>query len=62
MMTQLTQGELWAFNILNNQVQNVQAELQRGVSAREAFIKLLEVKYKAKFDPATGTLEPKKEE
>ena len=57
----ITQEELWAFNILNNQVQNVQAELQKDIAARDSFIKLLEKKYKAVFNPEKGQLEPKKE-
>lgn len=58
-MIQLTQEEIWAFNILNKGVENVQAELGRTISAKDAFIKLLEKKYKAEFDPATGTLNKK---
>ncbi len=58
-MIQLQEDELWAFNILNNQIKNVQEELGKDISARDAFIKLLEVKYKAKFDPTSGTLNKK---
>jgi len=53
----ISQEELWAFNILNNQVNNVQAELQRGIAARDSFIKLLENKYDAVFK--NGQFEPK---
>lgn len=58
-MIQITQEELWAFNILNNQVKNVQSELQKDIAARDSYIKLLEKKYKAIFNPQTGQLEPK---
>ena len=52
---QLTQEELWTFNIFNNQITNAQAELQRLMAARNSYIKLLEDKYDAKFDAQTGT-------
>lgn len=57
MAIQLTKEELWAVNILSSETQNVQAELQRTLSAKDALIKLLEIKYGAKFDPETGMLE-----
>jgi len=60
-MIQLTQEEVWVSNILNNSIQQMQAELQRNVAAQSAFIKLLENKYKAMFDPESGQLKPKKE-
>ena len=62
MPIQISQEELWAFNILNNQVQNVQQELQKDVAARVSYIKLLERKYKAIFNQQTGQLEPKVKE
>ena len=55
----MTQEEMWGLNGLNSLVQNTQAELQRQVKATEAFIKLLEIKYDAVYDPLTGKLEPK---
>lgn len=55
-----TQEEVWANNILNGQVTNAQAELQRIVAARDAFIRLLEDKYNAVLDGKTGTLKEKK--
>ena len=61
-MIQLTQEELWAFNILNNQVNNVQAELNKDVAARNSYIKLLEGKYNAVFNQEKGQLEPKPKE
>ena len=60
-MIKITQDELLAFNVQNNTVTNAQAELQRSVQARNAFIGLLEVKYSAVFNPTTSTLEPKPE-
>ncbi len=61
-MIQLMQEEVWAFSILNNQVTNVQAELQRDIAARGSFIKLLEGKYDAVFNPEKGQLEPREKE
>lgn len=60
-MIQPTQEEIWAFNILNANTQKVQEELQRCIAAQQSYIKLLEKKYKAVFNPQTGTLESKKE-
>lgn len=59
-MVKLTEQELWAFNLLNSSATNTQAELNRMVAARDAFVKLLEIKYDATFDPSTGRLETKK--
>ncbi len=53
----ISDSEEIAFNILRNTVQNAQAELERTAMARNAFIELLEVKYKAKLNLATGMLE-----
>jgi len=58
-MIKPAQEELWAFNIINAQVTNVQAELGRCVSARDSYIKLLETKYDAVFNADKGQLEPK---
>jgi len=60
-MIQLTQEEVWAFNILEVNAQNAKAELQRAVAARDSFIRLLEGKYDAVFNPNTGQMEPKLE-
>ncbi len=61
-MIKLAQEELWAFNILEAQIRNVQEELQRDIAARDSYIKLLEGKYEAVFNPAKGQLEPKPKE
>jgi len=58
-MIQLTQEEVWTFNILEGSAKNAQAELQRMIAARDSYIGLLEAKYNAIFDRKTGTLEPK---
>ena len=58
-MIQVTQEELWAFNILNSTVTNAKAEFDRSIQARAAYISLLENKYDATFDPASGELKPK---
>lgn len=50
----ISQEETWALSILTATAQNQQAELQRVMAARESYIKLLEDKYKATFDPQTG--------
>ena len=52
---QPTENEVYAFNVLNGTCSAAQAELNRSVQARDAFIELMEIKYQAKFDPATGT-------
>ena len=58
-MVKLTQEEIWASNILKNQIESNKAELQRTLAAQDAFIKLLEQKYNATFNPTSGLLEPK---
>ena len=58
-MIQLTQEEVWAFNILEGSAKNAQAELQRMIAARDSYIGLLEGKYNATFDPKTGQFELK---
>ena len=60
-MIEITQEELWAFNILDGSIRNIMAEAQRSQAARDSFINLLEGKYDAVFDPQTGKLEPKPE-
>lgn len=57
-MIQLTTGEMQAFNVLNNHVGVVQTELNQSMEARECFIGLLEHRYKAKYIPEKGGLEP----
>ena len=59
MPIQISQEELWGFNVLDGQVRNTMAEVQRLQDARDSYIKLLELKYEAVFDSKTGTLEPK---
>lgn len=53
----ITDSEQIAFNILNNTAQNAQAEAQRTATAKNAFIELLEIKYKARHNLKTGMLE-----
>jgi len=57
-MIKLEESEVWAFNILNKNAQMVQEELRRCGTAQQAYIKLLETKYNATFDPKTGQFEP----
>jgi len=52
----IIQEEAWAFNIIQSNLTNAQAEMQRLIAARDAFIKLLETKYDLKFDPIRGEL------
>jgi len=61
-MINITNAELWAFNVLNNTVNNAQAELQRAIASRNAYVKLLEDKYNAEFDPESGQLKSKGKE
>lgn len=61
-MIKITDEELLAFNILNNTVGATEQELQRQIVARAAYIKLLENKYDAVFDAASGQLRPKEEQ
>ena len=58
----ITKEEAWASNSLNIAIKETQAELQRAVAARDAFMALLENKYNAKLNLATGRLEPKPKE
>lgn len=58
-MIKLDDAEVWAFNVLNSSVNNTKAELDRAIAARDAYIRLLESKYDAVFDQATGQLNPK---
>ncbi len=61
----ISQEELWSLNILRGSLANAQAESQRNQAAVLNYISLLELKYGAVFDHATGSLiplpEPKKE-
>ena len=54
---EISDSEQFAFNILNNTAQNAHTEAERTATARNAFIELLEIKYKAKHNLATGMLE-----
>lgn len=58
-MIELAEAELWAFDTLNTSVLNVQRDLQKAIAARDAYLKLLESKYDAVFNPDSGALEPK---
>uniref|UniRef100_A0A6M3IPB0 Uncharacterized protein n=1 Tax=viral metagenome TaxID=1070528 RepID=A0A6M3IPB0_9ZZZZ len=58
-MITITQDEVYTFNILNGQAQNLQNELQKAGAAQKSFIELLENKYNATFDPKTGTFTEK---
>lgn len=53
-MVQVTNEELWAWNVLNNAVANAQGELQRAVAARDDYLAKLERKYNARFDRESG--------
>jgi len=61
MAIEISQEELWGFNILEGSVKNIQAELQRTIAARGSYLKLLEGKYDAVFDGKTGQFTPKKD-
>jgi len=58
-MIELTQDEVNAINIIATQAQNLQAQLNQTLAAQKSVIALLEKKYKATFNPVTGTLEEK---
>lgn len=58
----LLDEEIWAYNTLNNAVAEGQAEMTRRVAANRAYIKLLENKYDATFDPVSGILNSNKKE
>lgn len=58
----ITQEEQWGLNILTNAVARDMAELRKGVAAKEAYVKVLEVKYDAVSNPATGEFIPKPKE
>lgn len=58
-MIQLTQEEIWAWNSLNSGIEEAKGELQRRVGARDAYTQLLEAKYNARFDVASGQFMPK---
>jgi len=61
-MIEITQEEVLALNVLNNIIKAAQAEFQRTIAAQKGYISLLELKYNAKFNPATGQLEEIKPE
>lgn len=62
MAIQLTEGEIYTLRVIESAIQNAQAEFGRLNLAKQSQIVLLEKKYNAKLNPATGQLEPKKEE
>lgn len=62
MAIQLTDGEIYTLRVLDTAIQNTQVEIGRLREAKQSQIALLEIKYNARFDSATGQLEPKKEE
>lgn len=60
-MINLTEEEVNLVGLIAIQIKNSEDGLKRQLSARGALIKLLETKYDAVFNQATGELEPKKE-
>jgi len=62
MAIKITDGEVFVLRLVETAIQNAQAELGRLNLAKESQIALLEIKYQAKFNPATGQLVPEKEE
>ena len=58
-MVKISQEEMWAFNILDGQVRSNMTEAQRAQDARDSYIKLLELKYNAVFNPKKGTFKEK---
>lgn len=58
----ISQEELWAFNILDNQIASVELELRKDIAAKDSYIKLLELKYDATLDPKSGNLIKNKKE
>ena len=58
-MIKLEEGEVWAFNVLNASIGNVEAERARIITARNSYIKLLEGKYNATLNAETGKFEEK---
>jgi len=60
----LENGEVLACNIISTKIQEVQNILAQAQEASKAMIGLLEIKYNATYDPATGhfnTKEPVEE-
>ena len=58
-MIELSQAEMDAINIIAMQAQSLQAKLNQATGAQQALIALLEKKYKAVFDPASGQFRKK---
>ena len=58
-MVRLTKEEVWALNTLNSSAAKAREESQRATASVSAYIKLLEIKYNAIFDPNSGELKPK---
>lgn len=61
-MIPMTNAELWAFNVLNNTINSAQDELQRAIASRDAYVKLIEAKYNAKFNLEAGEFMPKEDD
>jgi|TARA_Y100000310_G_scaffold154415_1_gene153979 hypothetical protein len=55
---ELTNDELGAFAVIEGKVKECQQALAGAVRARIAYLELIELKYKAKFDPESGFLLP----
>ncbi len=56
----VTLGETTAFDSLNSQIAVAEQRLQASREAMAAFLKLLEIKYDATFDPESTNLVPNK--
>lgn len=61
-MIKITDAEQWAFNTLENSLRTITEGVSRAIEGHKAYIKLLEDKYHAEFDPTTGQFKPKGEE
>ncbi|MAH44716.1 hypothetical protein CMI37_02755 [Candidatus Pacearchaeota archaeon] len=57
MQIKLTQSEYEGYNIIEGQVHSASNELQRLTAARSSYVALLELKYRATYNPATNMLE-----
>lgn len=55
----ITNAELWALAELNNSVKLAQRELEMKMCAKDAYVKLLEDKYNARFNPQSGEFLPR---
>lgn len=61
-MINITAEERSILAILTGHVNQVNTELQASIAARANYIKTLEDKYSAEFDPKTGQLNAKRKE